>query len=107
MAFKKGRMKTGGRQRGTPNKVTGTFREAVRTVYEGLGGHAAFLAWAKKNPDEFYRLAARLIPTEVAEEDQGGTVTIIVQQFTNPSLNGQRFLPAKGGDGTAFGGAEC
>jgi hypothetical protein len=36
--------KTGGRQIGTPNKVTAIFKDAVRTVYEDIGGHAAFAA---------------------------------------------------------------
>ena len=50
--------KTGGRQIGAPNKVTAIFKDAVRTVYEDIGGHAAFAAWAKENPTEFYRIAA-------------------------------------------------
>ncbi len=54
--------KTGGRQVGTPNKVTAIFKDAVRTVYEDIGGNEAFAAWAKENPTEFYRIAARLIP---------------------------------------------
>lgn len=93
MSFIPGRRKTGGRQRGIPNKLTGTFREAVRVVYEGLGGHVAFLAWAKENPSEFYRLAARLIPAEVGEGDGGRTVTIIVREFTPLPKVEQRALP--------------
>lgn len=58
--------KTGGRQAGTPNKVTTAFKDAVRIVYENIGGHKAFAAWAKENPGDFYRIASRLIPTETA-----------------------------------------
>ena len=29
--------KTGGRQVGTPNKITTVFKDAIRTVYEGIG----------------------------------------------------------------------
>lgn len=57
--------KTGGRKRGTPNKLTTAFKDAVRTAYNGIGGHSAFAKWAKENPTEFYRIAARLIPTEI------------------------------------------
>jgi len=46
--------KTGGRQVGTPNKVTAIFKDAVRTVYEDIGGNTAFAEWAKENPTEFY-----------------------------------------------------
>jgi hypothetical protein len=42
--------KTGGRQAGTPNKISTVFKEAVRTVYEDIGGHAAFAAWDKEKP---------------------------------------------------------
>jgi hypothetical protein len=58
--------KTGGRQAGTPNKITATFKDAVRIVYEDIGGNAAFAAWARENPGDFYRIASRLIPTEIA-----------------------------------------
>jgi len=71
--------KTGGRQVGTPNKVTAIFKDAVRTVYEDIGGHEAFAAWAKENPTEFYRIAARLIPTEMAS--QGTSINVIVNRF--------------------------
>ena len=71
--------KTGGRQIGTPNKVTAIFKDAVRTVYEDIGGNAAFAAWAKENPTEFYRIASRLIPTEIAS--QGTNLNVIINRF--------------------------
>jgi len=80
MPFEPGRAKTGGRQAGTPNRLTGLFREAVLHVYQGLGGHAAFLHWARKNPTEFYRIAARLIPGEMREESPDNRLTVIVNR---------------------------
>jgi len=68
--------KTGGRQVGTPNKVTSAFKDAIRFVYQDIGGHAAFAAWAKENPTEFYRIASRLIPTEMASQGTSINVTI-------------------------------
>lgn len=77
MPFQPGEPKTGGRQRGTPNQLTEAFCEAVATVYDSLGGHAAFLAWARENPTEYYRIAARLIPVELrSKEDR--TVTVVI-----------------------------
>ncbi len=35
--------KTGGRQVDTPNKVTEIFKDAVHTIYEYIGVHAAFI----------------------------------------------------------------
>ena len=80
MPFEKGKPKTGGRLPGVSNKFTGAFREAVQIVYTRLGGHAAFLKWARDNQTEYYRIAARLIPGETQEEGHGAEhVTIIVQ----------------------------
>ena len=72
--------KTGGRQAGTPNKVTTAFKDAVRIVYEDIGGHSAFAGWARENPTEFYRIAARLIPTEIATHGDTGITVIINRQ---------------------------
>lgn len=58
-------IKTGGRTKGTPNRITRAFREAVQTVYGAIGGDKAFATWARDNPTEFYRIAARLIPQEL------------------------------------------
>lgn len=59
------RKKTGGRRKGTPNRVSLTLRQAVLDTFERLGGLRHMVAWAKKNPNDFYRLAARLIPPGV------------------------------------------
>ena len=81
--------KTGGRQVGVPNKVTAIFKDAVRIVYEDIGGNKAFAAWAKENPTEFYRIAARLIPTEIAS--QGTNLNVIINRF--PSQTEDALLP--------------
>ena len=62
----KGLEKTGGRQKGTPNKLTKTFKELLaRTINELELDGPTFMDWAKENPTEFYKIAARLIPTEL------------------------------------------
>ena len=57
--------KTGGRQKGTPNKVSGTVRENVISVFDGLGGLDAMTGWARENQTEFYRLYSKLLPTQI------------------------------------------
>jgi len=80
MPFLPGKTKTGGRQAGVPNRLTTAFREAVQVVYERLGGHEAFLQWARENPTEYYRIAARLIPTEISEKSNDNRVMVLVQR---------------------------
>ncbi|MSQ69661.1 MAG: hypothetical protein EXR27_00015 [Betaproteobacteria bacterium] len=72
--------KTGGRQRGTPNRITRSFREAVQIAYDAIGGDEAFATWARENSGEFYKIAARLIPQEMRYSGSDGeslTVNII------------------------------
>ena len=69
----------GGRQRGTPNRITTAFKDAVRIVYDDIGGHHAFAAWARENPTEFYKIAARLIPSEINVKADN-TLTVIVDR---------------------------
>lgn len=64
----KGNPKTGGRQKGSVNKLTKTFKQAVLTAYEGIGGDQNFTEWARNNQTEYYKIASKLIPTEVSTD---------------------------------------
>lgn len=57
--------KTGGRQPGSPNKVSKAFKTAVLDVFNANGGVVWLSTWGVANPTEFFRIAARLIPHEV------------------------------------------
>lgn len=74
--------KTGGRKAGTPNRVTAQFKDAVQIVYHDLGGHGAFAAWARENQTDFYRIASRLIPGEIASRDSGITLQVMINNPT-------------------------
>ena len=56
------------RPKGTPNKIGAQVKENVVAVFTRLGGTAGMAAWAERNKSEFYRLYARLIPTESVAE---------------------------------------
>ncbi len=61
--------KTGGRQPGTPNKITASFKELVQKTFQALEddpNEGGMLTWAKANKTEFYKISSKLIPTEVA-----------------------------------------
>jgi hypothetical protein len=60
--------KTGGREKGTPNKLTKSAKEAFQLAFDQLGGWERLAKWATEDPDNlkaFYNLYARLIPTDV------------------------------------------
>lgn len=73
MAKKKGDPKTGGRVAGTPNKITSTVRETVLAVFNDLqkDPKVNLKAWAQGQPTEFYRIASKLIPTDLKAELTG------------------------------------
>jgi len=62
-------------------KVTTIFKDAVRAVYEDIGGYVAFAVWAKKNQTDFYKIAARLIPTEKASQNDTN-ITVEIVRFS-------------------------
>ena len=67
MGFEKGHQKMGGKVKGSQNKLTRTVKETVLAVFDDLqlDPKANLLSWGKENPTEFYKIAAKLIPTEV------------------------------------------
>lgn len=70
MGRPKGIPKTGGRQKGTPNKTTVVAREAFNIAFHGIGGTDALTRWARNNEDEFFKLYARLIPVDVTSGEK-------------------------------------
>jgi len=59
---------SGGRAKGTPNKITRSVRGAFEQVFLSLqekGGASSLEKWADNHPAAFYQLAARLIPAEM------------------------------------------
>jgi hypothetical protein len=59
-------VKTGGRTKGTPNKSTKAFKEAVEIAFSELGGVNGLIEWAKTNPDAFYNgIFPKLAPLQV------------------------------------------
>ena len=54
-----------GRKKGVPNKATASVKEALTLAMQGIGGVPALEAWAAENPTEFYKLWAKMLPTDV------------------------------------------
>lgn len=62
--FEKG---NSGKPKGAKNKLTKSVKEAFEIAFNELQGdkEANLANWAKENTTEFYKLAAKLIPTSV------------------------------------------
>lgn len=82
MGFKKGepRPKNAGRKEGSINKLTKTVKERVLEVFNELQDDpkANMLNWAKEEPTEFYKIAAKLIPADINAKVDGKIITVTV-----------------------------
>jgi hypothetical protein len=75
----KGLPKTGGRQKGVPNKRTALLKDAILEAAERAGGPGGMVGYltlqATENPGPFMTLLGKVLPTQVTGED-GGAVKI-------------------------------
>jgi len=53
-----------GRKAGTPNKMSATVKENVIAVFDGIGGVEHMKQWAIDNPNNFYNIYAKILPTQ-------------------------------------------
>ena len=61
----KGIPKTGGRKKGTPNKLTVNIKDAVLEAFDTLGGVTWLVTTARDNPNLMVQLLGKVIPTGV------------------------------------------
>lgn len=59
------RKKTGGREAGTPNKITATVKMMVLAALDKVGGEAYLAKLAKSHPQAFATLLGKVMPTQV------------------------------------------
>lgn len=62
---------TKGRQGGSKSpRVTDAARDDLAAAFDLMGGVPALVVWGRKNPTDFYRIWARLIPTAAQSQAQ-------------------------------------
>ena len=93
--FKTGKVKTGGRRKGVPNKFT-TLNESFLRVYQELGGDDALLAWAKENPKDFYQMIRVMLPKSVEAKVDTDLKVVVVDNFEMEREKSPPSLPARG-----------
>ena len=71
MAILKGSAKTGGRQKGVPNKVTADLKTAIMGAFEAKGGQAYLEEVAENDPRTFCALLGKVLPMQInGDEDK-------------------------------------
>ena len=61
-----GAPKTGGREKGTSNRVTKQLKELILAALDGVGGQAYLERQAEKNPGPFLTLIGKVLPTTLS-----------------------------------------
>lgn len=59
--------KTGGRVKGTPNKLTGALKDIILQALSNAGGVTYLEQQAKDNPNAFLSLVGRVLPLQVKD----------------------------------------
>jgi hypothetical protein len=83
-----------GSRKGIPNKIGSAVKSNVVAVFDRIGGRDGMADWAMENLTEFYRLYARLIPTE-------STLDITFKDVSELSTDDLLIIAAGGSIGAA------
>lgn len=70
----KGTPKTGGRQKGTPNKVTADLKGAILAAFDQAGGVEYLAKLAITNSSAFCTLLGKVLPTTIAGDAENPLV---------------------------------
>lgn len=72
-------VKTGGRKKGSPNKITASTKAALEQAFNKLGGVPSLVAWAQSDPCEFYKIWSKLVPADVKLGGDGPSGAIVIR----------------------------
>ncbi len=80
-----GKTKTGGRTKGTPNKVGGPIKQAIAEAFAAVGGVEYLEGLAKgTTPDRamFCTLVGKLVPAELKLDPESQLNLVILRDYT-------------------------
>src|SRR5262249_12669512 len=85
----KGTPKTGGRKKGTPNKISSALKEAILEAAEQAGGEDGIVGYlvvqALANPVAFMSLLGKVLPMTIGDTGKDEeTITVIENRFVWP-----------------------
>lgn len=92
MAKPKGSPKTGGRQKGVPNKTTAILKDAILTAAELAGGGKDGLVnylktQASANPGPFMALLGKVLPMQIAGDEDNPLRLVTRIELVAPNDN--------------------
>ncbi len=80
--------KTGGRQKGTPNKTTKAVKDAIAEAAEALGGVDRLVDWAKEDPLNerafWATIYPKLLPLQISGDPENPLRTITRIELVAP-----------------------
>ena len=74
-----------GRQKGTPNALTASIKDAIHNAFEELGGTSYLVHVGKTDPRTFCALLSRLLPTKLSNAD-GSPLLAALTELTDAQL---------------------
>lgn len=89
------KQKTGGRKRGTPNRLTQVIREGSLEAWERLGGVDGLVKWCQRddaNYREFIKLFLKMVPKEVEMHKDGELTVNVIGYGTKNELEQDKAL---------------
>ena len=72
------RVKSGGRVKGTPNKITAQLKDMILGALDAAGGQKYLQEQADRSPGAFLTLLGKVLPLQVTGES-GGPIQLIAK----------------------------
>jgi len=76
--------KTGGRTKGTPNKMTATLKEMILEALNRKGGVTYLVQQAEASPTAFMTLLGKVLPTQIQGDPNNPLLAGLTISFTEP-----------------------
>lgn len=90
-----GHLKTGGRQKGTINKMSSLLKDAILEAADTAGGKESLVGYlavqARENPVAFMGLLEKLVPSQIAAEVTQ-CVAKVTDEIMTPSVTSRHGL---------------
>ena len=78
------RPKTGGRRKGTPNKVTREVKDAILQAFDKVGGEDYLVRVAEEDPRTVPTLLGKVVPRDVTTKNSHESIIVHVDKVEEP-----------------------